>query len=323
MPEGPWIAGIDVGGTGVRLALAPAATPVLTTTRSVELAVPGRVTAAGRDADGVLAAALPALAELLRQVPGGQLAAVAVGAAGMALLGAELAAKLPGPLAAATGARRLALAGDAVTAHIGALGTRSGVTVAGGTGLVALGVHPERGWHRADGWGQLLGDCGSGAWIGRAGLEAALRAHDGRPGGSPALLAAARTRFGPPEGLPAALTGRPDRAALLAGFAPDVAGAAGAGDPVAAAVLEGAAEEIAATAAAAAAGLDSPRVALTGGLFRLPGLPEAVHDRLPSHRRHTPDGPPLLGALRLAAACAGPAPLPWPPAPPLLTVLEV
>lgn len=32
---------------------------------------------------------------------------------------------------------------------------------------------------RADGWGHLLGDCGSGAWIGRAGLEAAPRAYDG------------------------------------------------------------------------------------------------------------------------------------------------
>ena len=55
--------------------------------------------------------------------------------------------------------------------------------VAAGTGLIAIGTDLTR-WRRADGWGHLLGDCGSGAWIGRAGLEAALRAYDGRPGGS-------------------------------------------------------------------------------------------------------------------------------------------
>ncbi|MFJ5546576.1 BadF/BadG/BcrA/BcrD ATPase family protein [Streptomyces sp. NPDC093225] len=329
MPEEPWIAGIDVGGTGVRVALARvgrAGDPE--PADGTELAAPARVTAAGHDAGGLLAAVLPALEGLLARAGGPAVVAVAVGATGMALLGRDLAARLPGPLARTTGARRLALASDAVTAYAGALGTRAGVTVAGGTGLVALGCRPGTGWHRADGWGQLLGDCGGGAWIGRAGLEAALRHHDGRPGGSAVLHGAAVDRFGPVTGLPGALQPRPDRAALLAGFAPEVGRAAAAGDPAAVAIVDRAAEEIAASAVAAATGLADPYLALTGGLFAMPDLADSVRRRtgaaLPGARWHPADGPPLLGALRIAAALAAEdAPLPWAVAPPLLDVVPL
>ncbi|MFD0273909.1 N-acetylglucosamine kinase [Kitasatospora sp. NPDC127111] len=314
--------GIDVGGTGVRLALAPAEQcDDLRAARTRELPAPARIVASGHDADALLGRLLPALEALAADLPpGARVAAVAVGATGMALLGRDLAAKLPGPLVRATGARRLVLAGDAIAAHVGALGARAGVTVAGGTGLVAIGYSPDAGWRRADGWGQLLGDCGSGGWIGRAGLEAALRAYDGRAGGSPALLDLAERRYGPVTGLPAALQPRPDRAGLLAAFAPDVAEAAGAGCRVAGAIVRRAGEEIAvtATAAATAAGLTGPRLALTGGLFNLPSLRSATEAalsaRLPAARLHHPDGPPLLGSLRLAAA----DPFPWPLDPPLL-----
>lgn len=61
-----------------------------------------------------------------------------------------------------------------VTAYLAANGTRHGVVVAAGTGVVTLGVGPE-GVARVDGWGHLLGDAGSAYWIGRAGLDAALR----------------------------------------------------------------------------------------------------------------------------------------------------
>ncbi|MFE2106529.1 BadF/BadG/BcrA/BcrD ATPase family protein, partial [Kitasatospora sp. NPDC059463] len=235
--EERWIAGVDVGGSGIRLALAPARWPDGTApARTAELAVPARVsaTAGGLDAGALLDRLLPALQGLAAGLPdGARIGAVAVGATGAALLGRDLAARLPGPLARATGARHLVLAGDAITAHVGALGTGAGVTVAGGTGLVAIGHRPGTGWRRADGWGHLLGDCGSGGWLGRAGLEAALRAYDGRPGGSPLLLAAAERRYGPVTGLPAALQPHPDRAARLAAFSPDVAEAAARGCPAA------------------------------------------------------------------------------------------
>ncbi|MGV9269728.1 N-acetylglucosamine kinase [Kitasatospora sp. NPDC003701] len=329
-PTDDRVVGIDVGGSGIRLALAPGGWPAdLSGARIRELAAPARITEGGHDAEALLTRLLPALDALVAGLPpGARIGAVAVGATGMALLGRHLAAALPAPLARATGADRLVLAGDAVTAHVGALGRRPGVAVAGGTGLVAIGLHPDTGWYRADGWGQLLGDCGSGGWIGRAGLEAALRAFDGRTGGSTALLAAAEHRYGPVTGLPAALQPRPDRAALLAAFAPDVVGAADGGCPVASAIVRRAGEEIADAAAAAArsAALSAPQVALTGGLFTLARLREAalaaLDDRLPAARPHRPDGPPLLGALRLAAGAAGTAgtALPWPLDPPLLDV---
>src|SRR5581483_2138299 len=53
-----------------------------------------------------------------------------------------------------------------------------------------------------DGWGHLLGDAGSGFWIGRRGLDAALRAHDGRRGGSPVLARLVERDIGPLDRLP-------------------------------------------------------------------------------------------------------------------------
>jgi N-acetylglucosamine kinase-like BadF-type ATPase len=232
-----------------------------------------------------------------------RLGAVAVGAAGLATLGDELRAELPAALERELGVRRLALAADAVTAYAGALGPRPGVVVAAGTGMIAIGTDLTS-WHRADGWGHLLGDCGGGAWIGRAGLEAALRAFDGRPGGSAALLARAEEMFGPMPGLPGRLYPRADRPAVLASFAPEVASRAGR-DPVAADILRTAARHIAESAAAACPVDGEPRLALTGGLFRmgdalLVPLREELAERLPHARQVPAAGDPLDGALRIA-----------------------
>ncbi len=215
------------------------------------------------------------------------------------------------------GARRVALAADAVTAYAGALGERPGAVVAAGTGLIATGTDLRR-WRRADGWGHLLGDCGGGAWIGRAGLEAALRAHDGREGGSPALLGRAEAFFGPAAGLPGMLYPRTDRPAVLASFAPEVARCANAGgtsggpDPVAADILRDAAREIARTAVAACPdpwGERATAVALTGGLLKigeplLAPLERELAARLPHARTVPAAGDPLDGSVLVAARLA-------------------
>ncbi|AEM85402.1 ATPase BadF/BadG/BcrA/BcrD type [Streptomyces violaceusniger Tu 4113] len=164
------------------------------------------------------------------------------------------------------------------------------------------------GWRRADGWGHLLGDCGGGAWIGRAGLEAAMRAYDGREGGSKPLLARLEAVFGPATGLPGRLYPRPDRPAVLASFAPEVGRCAGE-DPVAEAILRAAARHIAEAAEAVCPRLESSEVALTGGLFRM-GAPlltpvrEELAARLPRVRVTEAAGDPLDGALCVAAALA-------------------
>ncbi|MFI9201400.1 N-acetylglucosamine kinase [Streptomyces sp. NPDC053048] len=301
------VLGVDSGGSGLRVALAAVDGdgPVPTWSSPVPVGTGRR----GIDARALLAAVLPAASELLGRAGARGCAAACVGAAGMAMLGEDLRAVLPRALREALGVRRLALASDAVTAYAGALGQRPGAVVAAGTGLVALGtdLSGEGGWRRADGWGHLLGDCGGGAWIGRAGLEAALRAHDGRAGGSRALLARAEAVFGPVRELPGKLYPRTDRPAVLASFAPEVARCA-ADDAVAADILRAAARHIAG-AAAAVCPSSAAAVALTGGLFRmgdhlLTPLHEELQLQLPHARTVAPEGDPLAGSVTVATALA-------------------
>ena len=320
-PPGGYVLGVDSGGSGLRVALGVVGDeqPVSTTVCSE----PVRTGSGGIDADHLLTQLLPAVRHLLdgaaERREGGPdspagIAAFAIGAAGMATLGERLRAELPGALAAELGVRRMALAADAVTAYAGALGQRPGAVVAGGTGMIALGTDLSD-WHRADGWGHLLGDCGGGAWIGRAGLDAAMRAHDGRRGGSPALLARLVAVFGPATDLPGLLYPRTDRPALLASFAPEVAACAG-DDPVAAGILREAAAHIAETAAAVCPeagpeGAEKREVALTGGLFRmgdplLAPLREELARQVPQAMVVPAAGDPLTGSLRIARALAGP-----------------
>ncbi|MBT2401941.1 N-acetylglucosamine kinase [Streptomyces sp. ISL-100] len=317
-----WVLGVDSGGSGLRVALADASD--IGRTKIAASREPVRTGHAGIDAAHLLEQLLPMARALLGNAedrdgaaedPDGAaypvtIGAVAIGAAGMATLGDDLRARLPGALESALGVRRLALAADAVTAYAGALGLRPGAVVAAGTGMIALGTDLAA-WRRADGWGHLLGDCGGGAWIGRAGLEAAMRAHDGRPGGSPALLTRVEAVFGPAPELPGLLYPRADRPAVLASFAPEVAHCATAepADPVAAGILRDAARHIADAAAAVCPPSGACDVALTGGLFKigdplLGPLRAALAERLPHARTVSAAGDPLAGAVRLAASLA-------------------
>ncbi|MCB8904538.1 MULTISPECIES: BadF/BadG/BcrA/BcrD ATPase family protein [unclassified Streptomyces] len=304
-PSGALVVGVDSGGSGLRIALAEAASGTVLDTRASR--EPVRTGPGGISARHFLDQVLPAVRALTEPHGARPVVAVAVGAAGMATLGDELRAELPGAFAEAWGVRRLALAADAVTAYAGALGQRPGAVVAGGTGMIALGTDLTS-WRRADGWGHLLGDCGSGAWIGRTGLEAAMRAYDGRRGGSAALLARAEKLFGPAAGLPGALYPRTDRPAVLASFAPEV-GLCAAEDPVAADILARAALHIAEAAEAACPAGPGALVALTGGLFKmgdplLVPLRAALGELVPHARTVDPAGDPLAGAVALAAALA-------------------
>ncbi|MDX3854745.1 N-acetylglucosamine kinase [Streptomyces sp. AK02-01A] len=310
-----WVLGVDSGGSGVRIALgstAPTGTAdstavAVTTAGTIVSTEPVRTGPTGIDAGHLLGQLLPAAQALLARSGADALSAVAIGAAGMATLGDGLRAELPMALERALGVRRLALAADAVTAYAGALGQRPGAVVAAGTGMIALGTDLRR-WRRADGWGHLLGDCGSGAWIGRAGLEAAMRAYDGRRGGSTALLSRMELAFGPAMELPGLLYPRTDRPAVLASFAPEVARCA-ADDPVAEGILATAARHIAEAAAAVCPPSVECEVALTGGLFEL-GDPLLVPLRaeLTDQLRHATTvsaaHDPLAGALLIAAALA-------------------
>lgn len=204
----------------------------------------------------------------------------------------------------ATTARSVLVASDSLTTHVGALGMDPGVVVAAGTGVIALGTDHAAQWNRVDGWGYLLGDEGSGAWIGRAGLVAAIRAHDGR-GGSPALLDALLARYGEVPVLLQDLHANGSPAYRLAQFAPAVAEAALDGDAVAASIWAEAARLLAATAIAAAHGV-APVFSWGGGLFlqdellRRPFI-DAVRQASSGAEFREPQGGSLDGAVRLAA----------------------
>lgn len=73
---------------------------------------------------------------------------------------------------------------DAAAAHWGAFNGGPGVVLSAGTGAIALGVDEGEKFY-ADGWGPLLGDEGSGYWIGLESLRAVCRASDGRAPRSP------------------------------------------------------------------------------------------------------------------------------------------
>ncbi|MFG2950394.1 N-acetylglucosamine kinase [Streptomyces adustus] len=296
---------VDSGGSGLRAALAAVDRGVLAQRAST---VPVRTGVRGIDPGHLMEQLVPMVRALTAETGVRELGAAVVGAAGLSTLGDALRAELPDALAREFGVAKVALAADAVTAYVGALGPSPGAVIAAGTGLIAIGTDLTQ-WRRADGWGHLLGDCGGGAWIGRAGLEAALRAHDGRPGGSARLRARAEAEFGPLPTLPGQLYPRADRAAVLASFAPGVADCARLGDPVAQDILGAAARQMAESAAAVCPVSGEPRIALTGGLFRMGDpllLPLEIElaQKLPQAQQVPAEGDPLHGSVRMAADLA-------------------
>ena len=324
------VLGIDIGGTGSRAALgevddagsAPRIIDQLTGTR-IEIGSSGSTV-------------LDVVRELVRSAAEtwpdrfSEVSGIGIGATGIASLAEDPSAVLA-EISAEHGVPAVA-AIDAVTAHLGALGGTGGAITVLGTGAIAI-AHPgpdESGnwtsaWSRADGWGHLFGDRGGGAWLGRQGLELALRTHDGTDERGRALLEAASRRFGPPASWPGQFYTRNDRAGLLAEFAIDIAETARSGDVASADLLREAGREAARSAVAAArrssradsaAGrLDRTagqqiRVALTGGVAAAGDhLVEGFHTETghldPNVTIVEPAGGPLAGALTLGHLGAG------------------
>jgi glucosamine kinase len=67
---------------------------------------------------------------------------------------------------------------DAFIASIGAIGIDPGVLLIAGTGSIVIGRDKNRAMFRVGGWGPHFGDEGSGFWVGREAVRAALRSVD-------------------------------------------------------------------------------------------------------------------------------------------------
>lgn len=237
-----------------------------------------------------------------------RIAAVAIGATGLASLVANPVTSIAA-LSDAAGGAPVALAIDALTAHLGALGGAPGAVVAVGTGAIALGTDLREIWRRVGGWGHLYDDRGSAAWIGIEGLKAAIMAHDGLDRGASALLSAAESRFGPAPTWPGQLYTRDDRGAVLAGFAADVSGLAELGDAVSVRIMSTAGTLVAETLVAALDPALPRRAAGVGGVFAsgkaFTEAFRAAFARLaPDASLVTPAGAPLDGSVRLARLVA-------------------
>lgn len=291
------ILSIDGGRSHCRVRVRPDAGP------PVEVTGPALPSIGG---PGSLPGILRALDEVLATLAHPRVQVTVAGLAGV-LAQWEHAPGLAEALAARTGARRVIVTGDLVTAHAGALRLDPGVVLAAGTGAVAFALGPGGCTSRADGWGHLLGDEGSGFWIARAGLAAALAHRDGR-GGSAVLHARAEALYGPLEHLPQTVHRDGQPVAAIARFAPEVAAAARAGDPLAAGLWTDAGRRLAAAAAAAARRVlreDAAPVSYTGGLFDagellLEPLRVELSRRAPGLTLRAPAGTALDGAELLA-----------------------
>lgn len=188
-------------------------------------------------------------------------------------------------LVSGLGVRQVDLAHDSITSYLGALGNRTGVVTASGTGVVTLAVGEER-VHRVDGWGYLVGDAGSGYWIGRSALDAVLRAYDGR-GPETSLRPLVEADFGPLADLYLVLQADEYKVSRVASWARVVSEHAAAGDRVCIDISQRAGAEL---AWSAVTGLrivgetrPDPAVSVLGKVFANPLVLEAFQTGVQQH----------------------------------------
>lgn len=298
------IVGVDIGGGGLRFAVTEGSEqtrPILRYDEPVPR-VSGRI-----DVSALSARIVTALREGFIQADLSQIDAIGIGLTGLPGL-------VEDPQDFARELRRhlrigsVVVAGDALTTHIGALDSKPGAVVAAGTGVIALGTDLNTIWNRTDGWGILLGDEGSGAWIGMRGLQGALRAQDGRMGGSRELLRLMTERFPDPSDLVSLVRADTSTAHHLASFAPAVAQAAHLGDQVAKGIWLEAGKLLGQAVSAAAINLES-RISWGGGLFAagdllLTPFTAEVLRNIPNAALVTPHGGSVDGACALATQAA-------------------
>ena len=209
---------------------------------------------------------------------------------------------------------RTLVVNDALVALVAGAGAGDtpGVVIIAGTGSIAYGRNGTGRAARAGGWGYLLGDEGSGFWIGRRALSAIVRAADGRgPSTQLTDLVMNRLRLVRPSDLIRETYYRDLRRTAIAGLAPLVQQARDAGDAVAAEILNQAAAELTAAAASVISRLNMrgevfPTI-LAGGIFKaVPWLADEVMRMMseiaPRTQARVLDVEPAVGAVRLALA---------------------
>jgi N-acetylglucosamine kinase-like BadF-type ATPase len=184
-------------------------------------------------------------------------------------------------------ARRVEVIADAQAALLGALGDRPGVLMLAGTGSIVLGYDGHGRWTRAGGLGPLLGDEGSGFWLGREWLRSRVRRGE--------LLVALRAVHAP------------DAVARISALAPRVLARARRGDRRARAIAREGQAHLARAALEVAGALKLRRpvdVSWAGSVMENPrfraGTARALGRAGLRARWRRPAAEPVAAALRLA-----------------------
>jgi N-acetylglucosamine kinase-like BadF-type ATPase len=207
---------------------------------------------------------------------------------------------------------RTLVVNDALVALVAGAGDTSGVVIISGTGSIAYGRNLAGRAARAGGWGYLLGDEGSGFWIGRRALSAVVRAADGRgPATELTERVMSHLKLVRPSDLIHETYYRDLKRDAIAGLSPLVADAREAGDAVASEILAQAARELTAAASSVVSRLGMrgevfPTI-LAGGIFTgIPWLANEVMRLLlevaPRSQAGVLGVEPAMGAVRLAIA---------------------
>ncbi len=303
--------GIDGGGSTLRVALTDADLRPLAQAETAGSANPSLI---GQDAAAILIQQM--VSQLIAQAG---ITADAITAAGIGIAGAAVSHS-------AVWLRKLLMpvlpdmvivpSSDFEIALTGAHGARHGVLLLAGTGSVAYGINADGQALQVGGWGYLVGDEGSGYWIGLEALRGLIRRYDGLESGAapldaqllgtlglreaPALIEWLY-RAGTPPGMP--------RTRELAALATVVLQAAQDGDEAAVTIIRQAAGHLVRLAETLnrRLGLTNPPVAFAGGLLNEPNpLSLAVVDHLHLAAFPVAQYPPVMGAALLAKlTCEG------------------
>lgn len=299
--------GMDAGGTRSRAAVLDAAGSL-------------RGTAVGLGANPVShepERAFDALAGTLRTalegLPAGDVRGLVLGLAGAGTSDRIMVAELARAAGLACPAH---VVGDVVTAFAAGTAEPDGTVLVSGTGATAVRIVGRREAAVADGYGWLLGDDGSGLWLGREAVRAALAALDGRGAPTALLPAVTGALLGAPlapdagrKGAVRVVTAVHDEPPIaLARIAPLVSAAAADGDGVAAGIVARAADALVAAVTAVRAGTERTPIVLAGSVVAgatpvADRTRTALEERWPGRVRVA--GDPARAAAWLAALRAG------------------
>jgi len=199
---------------------------------------------------------------------------------------------------------------DVDAAHIGAFAGGPGILILAGTGSMAWARDAAGVSFRTGGWGEVIGDEGSGFWIGKRVLEAVSQSLDGRA--EPTALVDAvfaqlalstSDRIGSLEGWAASLA---NPRSAIAALAPLATHHATEGDAAARAIIHAAAGELVRHVETLERKLGDPALSWSyaGGMFASAVLRNAVTARI-GRPPQAPLLPPIGGALLAAAQHLG------------------